>query len=404
MVVEGGGGYASGADLPKAPQRPIEKPQQSVTSEVGDDHNGPQFAFERGYRPIPRVKCDGTIDALLEYTQKGEPVIIEGAEVIDPERWKDHDKLSKLLGHVPCLVKRSPCNRFRYFDVSKNTGGFAFKPPLVESKMTFDQFVKEADKDVKDRKSWVYLQETLAGHGDMAKEFASWKWDFVIRASQANKWGLPDSNELFIGVEGVETPLHFDERENLFFQVRGRKDVVLFPFTDYVKVYPFPTTHPCDRQSMVNVPDPDYRAFPRFRDAQGWWGRIDTGDLLYLPYGWWHWLKNVDHLAISVSFWCTTPPNDFSHGIPTYFSEHMLTRVRRNLESMVSQKCTGNPKQLDDLMVGLAKTIREGGNSLPLMECKSLLNAVKIPPEKQNDFLLEIIDGRYGIDWNKYVI
>ena len=31
-------------------------------------------------------------------------------------------------------------------------------------------------------------------------------------------WGLPDSNELFVGMPGIETPLHFDERENLFFQ------------------------------------------------------------------------------------------------------------------------------------------------------------------------------------------
>ena len=63
-----------------------------------------------------------SIDALLEYTKKGEPVILEGAEVIDPERWRDHDRLSSLLKDVPCLVKRSPCQRFRYFDVNKNTG------------------------------------------------------------------------------------------------------------------------------------------------------------------------------------------------------------------------------------------------------------------------------------------
>ena len=47
-----------------------------------------------------------------------------------------------------------------------------------------------------------------------------------------------------------------------------RVQVVLFPFTDYPKMYPFPTTHPCDRQSMVDVAAPDLARFPRFADAQ----------------------------------------------------------------------------------------------------------------------------------------
>ena len=68
-------------------------------------------------------------------------------------------------------------------------------------------------------------------------------------------------------MQGAETPLHFDERENLFFQagcfcrgirgrivpdrqVRGLKEIVVFPFVDYSKLYPFPTTHPCDRQLL----------------------------------------------------------------------------------------------------------------------------------------------------------
>ena len=30
---------------------------------------------------------------------------------------------------------------------------------------------------------------------------------------------MSTSEELFVGMQGAETPLHFDERENLFFQV-----------------------------------------------------------------------------------------------------------------------------------------------------------------------------------------
>merc|ERR1712136_510600 len=109
--------------------------------------------------------------------------------------------------------------------MGKHTGGNEFKQPLVEEQMELGDFLRQAqgilDQGLESR---MYLQETLSGHAEMADEFVTWNWEFLIRASTSCQWGLPDSNELFIGMPGVETPLHFDERENLFFQVRGRKE------------------------------------------------------------------------------------------------------------------------------------------------------------------------------------
>merc|ERR1711957_267920 len=225
----------------------------------------------------------------------------------------------------------------------------------------------------------------------------SWAWEILIRVSSACGWGLPDSNELFIGMPGVETPLHFDERENLLMQVRGKKEVVVFPFVDYVRLYPFPTTHPCDRQSMVGNPyDVDVEAFPRFKDAVGHYATLEAGDLLYLPYGWFHWLRNLEHLAISISFWSTTPPSDLSKGVPDTFSEHMLTRVRRNLESMIAQQ--HGPEKHNESMLGLKEAIlRKKAQDKYVDQVRGLLTAVRMAPDAQDKFLLETIEGRFGI-------
>ena len=56
--------------------------------------------------------------------------------------------------------------------------------------------------------------------------------------------------QLWVGCAGAETPLHHDEQENLFTQIRGRKQIVLFPSELYLELRPFPSGHPCDRQSM----------------------------------------------------------------------------------------------------------------------------------------------------------
>uniref|UniRef100_A0A7S2FZD6 JmjC domain-containing protein n=1 Tax=Alexandrium andersonii TaxID=327968 RepID=A0A7S2FZD6_9DINO len=337
-------------------------------------------------------------------SETGEPLIIRGSNVVDSAKWAEMDYIDGLLKEAKLLVKRSSSEKFRYYDMKKNIGQFDFKAPVEETKQTLAHFMAEAAELLEqDRPDRLYVQETLSGHAEMAEEFASWGWELLIRVSAACGWGLPDSNELFVGMRDAETPLHFDERENLFFQVRGRKEIVTFPFVDYLRLYPFPTSHPCDRQSMVGTPrTPDLEAFPRFRGAVGHYATLEAGDLLYLPYGWWHWLRNLDHLAVSISFWSTTPPSDLSNGAPSSFTPHMLTRVRRNLESMMAQQ--HGPENHNQSMLKLREAVLERREQDPYLEkVRWLLAAVKMSTEEQDQFLLDTIEGRFGIDWNKHV-
>jgi len=348
---------------------------------------------------------DEMIETMKEQAARAEPLVVEGAGIIGTERWADVEgHLGGLLGDRAVLVKRSPSQRFRYFDLKKNTGRYDFKQPLREEQMCLRDFLAESRFILEEgRAERMYLQETLSGHAEMAEEFASWRWELLIRVSSACGWGLPDSNELFVGMAGVETPLHFDERENLFYQVRGTKEIAVFPFVDYTRLYPFPTSHPCDRQSMVGTPvSPDVGAFPRFSEAVGHYATLQAGDLLYLPYGWWHWLRNLEHLTVSVSFWSTTPPNDLSGGVPKAFSDHMLTRVRRNLESMVAQQ--HGPERHNESMLAIRDALLQGREGEPALALvRQLLAAVRLDEKAQDKFLLEMIEGRFGIDWNAHV-
>lgn len=368
------------------------------------------------YKRIPRVnfkagKLQETLEELHGYAKRGEPVIFQSANLMDTKKWADRRYLPKLLGGRKVTVKRSPNHRFRYFDMKKNIGNLSFQAPLAESNMSYDDFEAEVERILSTGSSErLYMQETLSGHEEMAEEFSTWNWEFLIKSSTKNAWGLPDTNELFVGMRDCETPLHFDERENLLFQVRGTKHICVYPFVEYSRMYPFPTVHPCDRQSMVCVRNPDPMSFPDFQGATGHYETLQAGDMFYLPYGWWHWLKNVDDYAISVSFWSTTPPTDLKDGIPEFFDAHMLTRVRRNLESMIAQRF--GPEKLNETMMGILKEVPapygEGGEGKEegeiLKEVRSILTAVKIKDiEDQNKFLHSIIRHRFGIDWQRWV-
>lgn len=337
-------------------------------------------------------------------SKDGVPLIIEASDVVKTELWQSLDHLHRLLQDRKVLVKRSSSDRFRYFDMQKNTGNFSFTKPVQEEQNTLNEFMAESEKILASGcPERLYLQETLSGHTEMADEFVSWKWELLIKVALACNWGLPDSNELFVGMVGAETPLHFDERENLFFHVRGLKEIVTYPFVDYPRLYPFPTTHPCDRQSMVGNPlQADLQAFPKFKDVVGHYAVLKAGDLLYLPYGWWHWLRNLENFAISISFWSTTPANDLSQGIPETFSDHMLTRVRRNLESMIANHF--GPENLNESMLKLQSAIKnKQDEDERLTLVRKMLFAVRLPPHKQDEFMLETIEGRFGVDWSTYV-
>lgn len=367
----------------------------------------PSSEWPKTYRQIRRIQfttVDEVLDIMKPQSAAGMPLIIEGSELIEVEKWQSLSYASSLFMDRKVLVKKSSNSKFRYFDINKNSGKFDFQKPVAEVQETLSEFSRQAEEIyAKGSAARMYLQETLSGHSEMAEEFATWKWELPIRISAACGWGLPDSNELFIGMQGAETPLHFDERENLFFQIRGLKEIVVYPFVDYARLYPFPTTHPCDRQSMVGSPqDVDLKAFPKFKDAVGHYATLKAGDLLYLPYGWWHWLRNLDHMSISISFWSTTPSTDLSSGIPDQFTDHMLTRVRRNLESLIAQQF--GQEELNKTMLRLKEAVTtKDKTSDVLTYARGLLGAVKVPLEKQDEFLLEIVDGRFGIDWSKHV-
>ncbi|CAK0811844.1 unnamed protein product, partial [Prorocentrum cordatum] len=122
-----------------------------------------------------------------EQAARAEPLVVEGAGIIGTERWADVEgHLGGLLGDRAVLVKRSPSQRFRYFDLKKNTGRYDFKQPLREEQMCLRDFLAESRFILEEgRAERMYLQETLSGHAEMAEEFASWRWELLIRVSSA---------------------------------------------------------------------------------------------------------------------------------------------------------------------------------------------------------------------------
>jgi ribosomal protein L16 Arg81 hydroxylase len=100
---------------------------------------------------------------------------------------------------------------------------------------------------------------------------------------------------LFFGPKGTVTPLHHDGLNIFFGQILGRKLFKLIPPFDMGKVY-------VERVSFsgVDLGKVDYREFPLMRGASILEVVVEPGAFLFIPVGWWHWVKALD-ISISVS-------------------------------------------------------------------------------------------------------
>jgi Cupin-like domain len=85
---------------------------------------------------------------------------------------------------------------------------------------------------------------------------------------------------LMIGPENGQLGLHYDVLDTHAYlaQIVGRKRCVLYSSADSPALY----------DGRVNPDSPDYEKFPLFRNATAYECILEPGELLFMPYRWWH--------------------------------------------------------------------------------------------------------------------
>ena len=79
--------------------------------------------------------------------------------------------------------------------------------------------------------------------------------------------------------------------------------------------------HPADRQSKVNLYQPDLNLYPMFNECTGYEIVLQPGDVLYIPNLWFHHFENLSTPCISVNFWFKVSTKECAH-IIIYYTIH----------------------------------------------------------------------------------
>jgi hypothetical protein len=125
------------------------------------------------------------------------------------------------------------------------------------------------------------------------------------RAPKDLMGGFLDSYpNMFFGGKGSVTFLHYDiDLAHIFHtHFNGRKHVILFENKWKERLYQIPyATYALEDYDVEN---PDFKKFPALAGVSGLEAILEHGDTLFMPTGYWHWMKYLDgSFSISLRAW-----------------------------------------------------------------------------------------------------
>lgn len=117
--------------------------------------------------------------------------------------------------------------------------------------------------------------------------------------------------KVWLGTESIAAA-HYDIPNNIACCVLGPRRFTLFPPEQIHNLYPGPMEPTPGGQvvTMVDIKEPDFKRFPRIRQAldAALVAELEPGDALFYPSMWWHHVEALAPFNIMINYWWLTSP------------------------------------------------------------------------------------------------
>ncbi len=166
---------------------------------------------------------------------------------------------------------------------------------------------------------WNILKEVPALQKDFSYP------DFGIRLLK----GVP---MLFFGGKDSHTFMHYDiDLANIFhFHFEGEKECILFPQSQNKYLYKVP--HAIITHESIDFSNPDFKKWPALEKVSGYKTTLKHGEVLYMPEGFWHYMKyKTPGFSMSLRGLARNPKN-FAHAAYNIFVMRHFDVLMRKLQ------------------------------------------------------------------------
>ena len=218
---------------------------------------------------VPRVKNISKEDFIKHYFKPQKPVVIESLI----EDWPAYSKWN--------------------FDYIKEVAGDKIVPLYDDRPVDYKDGFNEAHANMK-----------MSEYIDLLKreptKYRIFLWNILKEIPQLqNDFRYPDLGlrlmkglpMLFFGGKDSHTFMHYDiDLANIFhFHFEGKKQCILFDQDQSKYLYKIP--HALIPREDIDFSNPDFSKWPALKHAKGYIADLSHGEVLYMPEGYWHYMK-----------------------------------------------------------------------------------------------------------------
>ncbi len=259
---------------------------------------------------IPRIKTIEKKEFLDNYFKPQKPVVIEEGIKDWPaySKW-NLDYMAQVAGD-----KEVPLYDDRPVDYKDG-----FNEPHAKMKMS--EYVNLLKREP--TKYRIFLWNILKEVPQLKNDFNY--PDFGIRLMKS----LP---MLFFGGTDSFTFMHMDiDLANIFhFHFEGKKQAILFDQKQTKYLYKVP--HSLITREDIDISNPDFNKWPALKKAEGWKANLEHGNMLYIPEGYWHYMRYITPgFSMSLRAIARNPKN-FSKAIYNVFIMRHFDNLMRRIK------------------------------------------------------------------------
>lgn len=237
---------------------------------------------------IDRVKTISKADFINNYFKPQKPVVIENYI----QDWPAYSKWS--LDYMKEVAGQKIVPLYDDRPVDYKDG---FNEPHAKMKMhEYIDLIKKQPTNYR-----IFLWNILKEVPELQKDYKI--PDFGIKLIK----GLP---MLFFGGKNSYTFMHYDiDLANIFhFHFQGKKHCILFDQKQNKYLYKIPNS--LITREDINFSNPDFKKWPMLKKAKGYETILEHGQVLYMPEGYWHYMKYLTPgFSMSLRAIARTPKN-----------------------------------------------------------------------------------------------
>lgn len=219
--------------------------------------------------PIERVATISPDDFYRHYVKPQKPLVIERLTA----EWRAYDKWN--------------------FDYIKQVAGDQIVPLYNNDPVDYNKKVNQPDVQMPMAE---YIDQLVAGKTslriflyNLLQKVPALRDDFTYPDLKLKILkGMP---MLFFGGRGVNVFMHYDiDYANIFhFHFAGEKRCILVPPEQTPLMYHIPYSVIC--REDIDFDHPDFERWPALRHVTPYVADLRHGEMLYMPEGWWHYMK-----------------------------------------------------------------------------------------------------------------